>query len=107
MAHRERNADAAKRLCTVFTRAQKFMTEAPKADRDAFVSKFSSVRPELVAEMSLPNFVSDFNVQSPKTNMELAVGPELMLASTKMSPAFVPDGSIESTTVVVRNQLFY
>ena len=39
-------ADAAKRFCTVFTRAQKFMTEAPKADRDTFVSKFTSVRPE-------------------------------------------------------------
>jgi ABC-type nitrate/sulfonate/bicarbonate transport system substrate-binding protein len=72
------NADAAKRFRTVFTRAQKFMTEAPKADRDTFVSKFTSVRPELVAEMSLPIFVSDFNVQSLKTNMELAVGQKLM-----------------------------
>jgi NitT/TauT family transport system substrate-binding protein len=72
------NADAAKRFRTVFTRAQKFMTEAPKADRDAFVSKFTSVRPELVAEMSLPIFVSDFNVQSLKTNMELAVSQKLM-----------------------------
>jgi hypothetical protein len=52
--------------------------EAPKEERDAFVSKFTSVRPELVAEMSLPIFVSDFNVQSLKTNMELAVGQKLM-----------------------------
>src|SRR4029077_9012423 len=57
---------------------QKFMTEAPKEDRDAFVSKFTSVRPELVAEMSLPIFVSDFNVPSLKTNMELAVGQKLI-----------------------------
>ena len=28
--------------------------------------------------MSLPIFVSDFNVQSLKTNMELAVGQKLM-----------------------------
>ena len=72
------NGDAAKRFRAVFTRAQKFMAEAPKADRDDFVSKFTSVRPELVAEMSLPIFVSDFNVQSLKANMELAVGQKLM-----------------------------
>jgi ABC-type nitrate/sulfonate/bicarbonate transport system substrate-binding protein len=72
------NGDAAKRFRAVFTRAQKFMAEAPNADRDDFVSKFTSVRPELVAEMSLPIFVSDFNVQSLKANMELAVGQKLM-----------------------------
>jgi len=72
------NGDPAKRFRAVFTRAQKFMAEAPKLDRDAFVSKFTSVRPELVAEMSLPIFVSDFNVQSLKANMELAVGQKLM-----------------------------
>ena len=43
-----------------------------------FVSKFTGVRPELVAEMSLPIFVSDFNVQSLKANMELAVSQKLM-----------------------------
>ena len=72
------NADAAKRFRAVFTRGQKLLTEAPKADRDAFVSKFTSVRPELVAEMSLPIFVSDFNVPSLKANVELAVGQKLM-----------------------------
>jgi NitT/TauT family transport system substrate-binding protein len=72
------NGDAAKRFRAVFTRAQKFMAEAPKADRDDFVSKFTSVRPELVAEMSLPIFVSAFNVQSLRANMELAVGQKLM-----------------------------
>jgi len=72
------NGDAAKRFRAVFTRAQKFMAEASKTDCDDFVSKFTSVRPELVAEMSLPIFVSDFNVQSLKANMELAVGQKLM-----------------------------
>src|SRR5436853_265038 len=72
------NADGAKRFRAVFARAQKFISEAPKEDRDAFVSNFTSVRPELVAEMSLPIFVSDFNLQSLKTNMELAVGQKLM-----------------------------
>ena len=72
------NGDAAKRFRAVFTRAQKFMAESPKTDRDDFVSKFTSVRPQLVAEMSLPIFVSDFNVQSLKANMELAVGQKLM-----------------------------
>jgi ABC-type nitrate/sulfonate/bicarbonate transport system substrate-binding protein len=72
------NGDAARRFRAGFTRAQKFMTEAPKADRDAFVSKFTSVKPELVAEMSLPIFVSDFNVPSLKANAELAVGQKLM-----------------------------
>ena len=72
------NGYVAKRFRTVFTRAQKFLVEAPKVDRDAFVSKFTSVRPELVAEMSLPIFVSDFNVPSLETNVELAVGQKLM-----------------------------
>jgi ABC-type nitrate/sulfonate/bicarbonate transport system substrate-binding protein len=72
------NDDVAKRFRAVFARAQKFIAEAPKEDRDAFVSKFTSVRPELVAEMSLPIFVSDFNVPSLKSNMQLAVGQKLM-----------------------------
>ena len=39
------NGDAAKRFRAAFTRAQNFLSEAPKAERDAFVSKFTSVRP--------------------------------------------------------------
>src|SRR4029079_818810 len=56
------NADAAKRFRAVFTRGQKFLTEAPRRGRDGFVSKFPGVRPEPIAKMSLPIFVSDFNV---------------------------------------------
>jgi hypothetical protein len=42
------------------------------------VSKFTSVKPEIVAEMSLPVFISDFNVPSLQKNMDLAVGQRLM-----------------------------
>lgn len=72
------NGDAAKRFLAVYIRAQKFIADAPKEVRDAFVSKFTSVRPEIVAEMSLPIFISDFNVPSLKGTMELAVGQNLM-----------------------------
>ena len=38
----------------------------------------TSVRPEIVAEMSLPDFSVDFSVPSLKANMDLAVGQRLV-----------------------------
>jgi NitT/TauT family transport system substrate-binding protein len=72
------NPDVAKRFVSVFARATKYLNDTPKEDRDAFVSKFTSVKPEIVAEMSLPVFISDFNVPSLQKNMDLAVGQRLM-----------------------------
>ena len=44
-----------------------------KQERDGWVAKFTGVKPELVADMTLPNFTTEFNMVSLKANLDLAV----------------------------------
>jgi NitT/TauT family transport system substrate-binding protein len=72
------NADTARRFRQAYARAVKYLVEASKEERDSWVAKFTGVKPELVAEMTLPVFAADFNVESLKANMDLAVGQKLV-----------------------------
>jgi NitT/TauT family transport system substrate-binding protein len=67
------NPDVARRFKRAIDRATAFLNSAPKAERDGWVAKFSGVKPELVAEMALPSFSSEFNVGSLRSNLDLAV----------------------------------
>jgi hypothetical protein len=47
---------------------------ASKQERDDCVAKFTWRSPELVAEMALPDFSTEFSLASRRANMELAIG---------------------------------
>jgi len=72
------NADVARRFKRAYQRAVVHLNNASKEERDGFVAKFTGMRPELVAEMSLPVFPTDFSVPSLRANMELAVAQRLV-----------------------------
>lgn len=72
------NADVARRFRRAYQRAVVLLNQASKQERDDWVAKFSGVRPELVAEMALPDFSTEFSLPSLRANMELAVGQKLV-----------------------------
>ncbi len=67
------NADVARRFKRAIDRATAHLNGAPKEERDGWVAKFSGVKPDLVAQMALPVFTSEFNVASLRANLDLAV----------------------------------
>lgn len=67
------NPDVARRFKRVIDRATDYLTKASKEERDDWVSKFSGMKPELVKEMTLPVFASEFDVPSLQQNLDMAV----------------------------------
>jgi hypothetical protein len=51
---------------------------ASKQEGNDCVAKFTWRSPELVAEMALPDFSTEFNLASLRANMDLAVGQKLV-----------------------------
>ena len=74
----EANGDVARRFRRAYQRAVTHLVGAAKTERDDWVAKFSGVRPELVTQMTLPDFAVDFNPASLRANLELAVGQKLV-----------------------------
>jgi NitT/TauT family transport system substrate-binding protein len=72
------SADVARRFRRAYARAVTHLREAPKPERDEWVAKFSGVRPELVAEMTLPDFATELGMPSLRANLELAVAQKLV-----------------------------
>jgi NitT/TauT family transport system substrate-binding protein len=75
------NGDVARRFKRSIDRATEYLAKASKDERDGWVSKFSGMKPELVKDMTLPVFVSEYNVQSLQQNLDMA-------ARYKMSKSF-------------------
>jgi len=67
------NADVARRFKRAIDRATTHLNNASKEERDGWVAKFTGVKPEVVAAMTLPDFTTEFNVPSLKANLDLAV----------------------------------
>lgn len=67
------NADIARRFKRTIDRATTYLNNASKEERDGWVAKFTGVKPEVVAAMTLPDFITEFNVPSLKANLDLAV----------------------------------
>jgi NitT/TauT family transport system substrate-binding protein len=67
------NPDVARRFKRAIDRATDYLDKASKEERDDWVSKFSGMKPELVKEMTLPVFASEFNVPSLQQNLDMAV----------------------------------
>lgn len=72
------NSDVARRFRRAYLRAVTHLNEASKEERDGWVAKFTGVKPELVAEMSLPVFPTEFSMPSLRTNMALGVAQQLI-----------------------------
>jgi NitT/TauT family transport system substrate-binding protein len=72
------NADVARRFRRAYERATTHLIDSPKSERDGWVAKFTGVKPEVVAEMNLPDFSVAFSVPSLKANLDLAVGQRLV-----------------------------
>ena len=69
----KQNPDTARRFKRAMERATAYLKKASKEERDGWVSKYTGVKPELVAQMTLPDFITEFNVGSLKANLDLAV----------------------------------
>jgi NitT/TauT family transport system substrate-binding protein len=67
------NADVARRFKRAIERATDHLNQAPKEERDGWVSKFTGMKPEVAAAMTLPDFTTQWNVKSLQDNLELAV----------------------------------
>jgi NitT/TauT family transport system substrate-binding protein len=67
------NGDVARRFKRAIDRATDHLGKASKEERDEWVSKFSNMKPDVVAAMTLPVFSTEFNVPSLQENLDLAV----------------------------------
>jgi NitT/TauT family transport system substrate-binding protein len=67
------NADTMRRFKKAMDRATNHLNGVAKEERVAWISKYTGMKPEVVASVNLPHFVTDFYVDSIRKNMELAV----------------------------------
>jgi NitT/TauT family transport system substrate-binding protein len=81
------HTDAALRFRKSILRATEYIRSAPKQERDEWVAKFTGMKPELVADVNLPNFSLEFDKKSLQGNLDLAV-------SQKLSKSFDVDSMI-------------
>jgi len=72
------NRDVALRFKRAMDRATRYFNDAPKEERDDWVAKYTGVKVDLVAQMSLPHFVTEFNVPALRTNIDLAVSQKVV-----------------------------
>ena len=71
------NADVARRFKRAIDRATTDLINASKEERDDFVAKYTGAKPEVVAAMNLPEYVTELNVPSLKANLDIAVRQKL------------------------------
>lgn len=67
------NPEVAASFKRAIDKATMDLINGTKEERDGWVAKFTGVKPELVADMTLPNFTTEFNMESLKANLDLAV----------------------------------
>jgi NitT/TauT family transport system substrate-binding protein len=71
------NPDVARRFKRAIDRATTYLVNASKEERDNFVAKYTGAKPEVVAAINLPEFITEFNVPSLKANLDIAVRQKL------------------------------
>jgi NitT/TauT family transport system substrate-binding protein len=72
------NPDVVKRFKRAIDRATAEINAVSKEERDGWVAKFTGMKPEVVKDVSLPRFVSDFNIPSLKANLDIAVKQKMI-----------------------------
>ena len=71
------NADVARRFKAAMDKASALLRDAKKEDRDGWVVKWTSMKPEVVAAMNLAEYTTELNAASLKANLDLAVKHKL------------------------------
>jgi NitT/TauT family transport system substrate-binding protein len=71
------NPDAAGRLRTALERATKYLDTASKEERDEWIAKYTGVKLEVVREIHLPLYVTEFNVSTLQANLDILVRQKL------------------------------
>jgi ABC-type nitrate/sulfonate/bicarbonate transport system substrate-binding protein len=72
------NADVAARFKRAFQKGTNHLNEAPKEERDELVAKYTGAKVELVREVNLPQFSTEFDVATLKANLDLALAQNLL-----------------------------
>src|SRR5262249_13584767 len=72
------NPELARRFRRAIDRATQFLGTGPKDERDEWVAKFTGMKLDLVKEVTLPVFSTEFNVPSLQANLDLAVRQKLV-----------------------------
>jgi NitT/TauT family transport system substrate-binding protein len=67
------NPDVARRFRRAIDRATNLLATTSKEERDEWVSKFTGMKLDVVKDVTLPVFSTEFNVPSFKANLEIAV----------------------------------
>jgi NitT/TauT family transport system substrate-binding protein len=71
------NPDVARRFKRAIDRATAHLASTSKQERDEFVVKYTGAKPEVIAAVNLPEYVTEFNVPSLKANLDIAVRQKL------------------------------
>jgi NitT/TauT family transport system substrate-binding protein len=71
------NPDVARRLHTALERATKYLDNASKEERDEWIAKYTGVKLEVVKEIHLPLYVTEFNVSTLQANLDILVRQRL------------------------------
>ena len=79
------NADAMRRFKKVMDRATNHLNSTSKEERVAWIAKYTGMKPEIVAAVNLPIFTTEYNVDSLKKNLDLAVEFKLIKQSYDVS----------------------
>jgi NitT/TauT family transport system substrate-binding protein len=67
------NPEVARHFRRAIDRATQYLATTSKEDRDDWVSKFTGMKLDVVKEVTLPQFSTEFNVPSFQANLEIAV----------------------------------
>jgi len=84
------NPDVARRFRRAIDRATVFLANAPKEERDDWIAKFTGMKLDVVKEVTLPVFSTEFNVPSLQANLDLAVRHKMMKAFDVKTMIFNP-----------------
>jgi NitT/TauT family transport system substrate-binding protein len=71
------NPDVARRLRTALEQATKYLDNASKEERDDWIAKYTGVKLEVVKEINLPLYVTEFNVPTLQANLDILVRQKL------------------------------
>ena len=67
------NLDTMRRFKKVMDRATNHLNSISKEERDGWIAKYTGMKPEIVAAVNLPIFTTEYNVESLRKNLDLAV----------------------------------
>jgi NitT/TauT family transport system substrate-binding protein len=71
------NPDVARRFKRAVDKATTYLANASKEERDDWVSKYTGAKPEIVKDLNLPEYTTEFNLPTLKANMDIAVRQKL------------------------------